>query len=141
MENFRDALLSLTGAPSIAAIAKEIDVPRPTFNRQVLEESIPIRALIDITRAYGLSILDLLAGLGLITVEEARKAAGVQGLDDYTTAELSKEVYERTVKQVISRDETSPDVPNLSDRRRTIGEQKQEGFKAAKEWTEDVPED
>lgn len=105
----------------MAAIAKEIDVPRPTFNRQVLEQSIPARTLIDIARTYNLSILALLTALGLISLDEARAAAEVRGLDEYTTAELSKEVYERTARQLLAKHEArSGNIADLAGRRRPV---------------------
>lgn len=134
------ALKSLSGRRSIRAIADEVGIPQASLNRQSTSNSISVTDLLTICRHYEISVLDVLREAGMITREEARQMGGAKGLDAYTELELAEEVYNRELAKTVAKTKQS-NVTSLSDRRPTIGEQKEEGFKAANEWTEDVPED
>ena len=116
-----DLLLEATQAPSISAISKKIGVPKPTFNTQVQQSRIPTDTLVSISRAYDLDILTLLSKLEIITAFEAKKARASASLGDFSDEELAKELYERTLREAISRKDQvvlaaeSDDQPDLDE--------------------------
>lgn len=116
-----DLLLEATQAPSISAISKKIGVPKPTFNTQVQQSRIPTDTLVSISRAYDLDILTLLSKLEIITAFEAKRARASASLGDFSDEELAKELYERTLREAISRKDQvvlaaeSDDQPDLDE--------------------------
>lgn len=115
-----ELLLEATGAPSISAVSKKIGVPKPTFNTQVQQGRIPTENLIAISRAYKIDILSLMLKLEIITVFDAKKARNVSSLSEFSDEELAKELYERTLREAVSRkdqvslaamEDNQPDLP------------------------------
>ncbi|WP_443094862.1 hypothetical protein [Rothia koreensis] len=112
------ALKKLTSR-SIAAISAETALPQTTLNRRAANNTVPIQDLLTICRHYGLNLIDVLHEAGMVTRDEARQMRGMEGLGEYTTMELSEEVYNRELKRTLERQQRS-DVTSLSARRRPV---------------------
>ena len=141
--NISDYITQVTGY-SMRQLADKSGIDRSKLQRQFSGfNALTMETLRDIARGTGLDMIDLFTRAELITTEESQSIRQSITLEDLSDEDIAREVLRRmeggseTLDQPIGQ----PNVTNLSDRRPTIGEQKQEGFKAANEWTEDVPED
>lgn len=144
--NISDYITQVTGY-SIRQLADKSGIDRSKLQRQFSGfNALTMETLRDIARGTGLDMIDLFTQAELITTEESQNIRQSITLEDLSDEDIAREVLRRMERGSETLGEPvdqplPPDVPNLSDRRPTIGEQKQEGFKAANEWTEDVPED
>ena len=137
-KNMASALKALSGTRSIRGIAEAVGMPQATLNRQATSNTISVIDLVTICRHYEISIVDVLRQAEMITRDEARQMGGAEGLDAYTELELAEEVYNRELAKTVAKTKQA-NVTNLSARRPTLDDRPT--FRAAKEHTEDVPED
>lgn len=134
---------------SLRGLAKLCGTSHSTLLRQE-EEGFKADTILNMARSLNHPFLALAVQADVISEVEAQAIAESVVTADITAFSdeaLAREMLRRAKKRKSSMLNRSidqplpPDVPNLSARRPTIGEQKEEGFKAANEWTEDVPED
>lgn len=101
MTTQKDVLLQATGERSVRAVAIRLDMFPATLNKQLAADRLPLEVIVNVARAYGLDLGDLMAALGYITRDEARALHhNGRGLEEYSDAELAEEVYQRTMRRL-----------------------------------------
>lgn len=91
-----DYFRTLTGERSVRAIANRTGIVQSTLNRQLSGDSaIAVETVVAICRAYDLDMAEVFVAVGFITAEEARAFGASFRLEEFTDAQLLREMVRR----------------------------------------------
>jgi hypothetical protein len=98
--------LRASGARSIRAVARAIDMDQSTLRRQLTgTNALPVETVVAICRAFRIPLADAFVAAGYITEEEAKTIGSDRSLAAATDRELTAEMVRR-----LNRGEAGPDI-------------------------------
>src|SRR5699024_11387791 len=125
-------------------LIQDTDIAHSTMSRYLNgARSMPVSVVVTMSNKYGIPLLDGMVAAEYLSEEQATTERNRYGLATMTDQDLAAEVLRRleaaTDSQLAQDMEERPNVTKLSDHRPTVEDRPT--FRAAKEHTEDVPED